>query len=435
MSFRWSVGEVAECVKLLLKIRAAFKDPDGSAAEYQSAVDFLKGVETTVQGVEKILQDHPNLTFQADFQEHAANLMDAVAHFKTKTQGYDTSLGVNPTTSDAKKAWKKIKLALFGHIEELKSAVLYPQSIVNNLIDLQALDILIEVSEKPTISPQQLQDSTEEIVRNFPILATDIETLRLNIAEDFLEIQQTTQSNMQRNFDQIQEDLSHGNILQRSISAQVQADVETQDLWRSQTQIYFTEIRAEAQKHLEALQEMKRAQEINHQHSMQTALKVFSWKNAPRPVVKVIKKTVITNSRSTRSDPATKGGSSRGGSSQGGASKGGSSRGGHSHGESSNRGSSRGGNSQGGNSRGGDSQGGSSRGGSSNRGSSRGDNSQGGNTRGGDSQGGSSRGGSSNRGSSSGDKSQGGNSQGGSRGSNNIRRGSMRGSNAGGKSV
>ena len=45
----------------------------------------------------------------------------------------------NATTSGPKKAWKKIKLALFGHIEELKVAVSYPQSVVNNLIDLQVL--------------------------------------------------------------------------------------------------------------------------------------------------------------------------------------------------------------------------------------------------------------------------------------------------------
>jgi hypothetical protein len=48
-------------------------------------------------------------------------------------------LGANATTSGPKKAWKKIKLDLFGHIEELKVAVSYPQSVVNNLIGLQVL--------------------------------------------------------------------------------------------------------------------------------------------------------------------------------------------------------------------------------------------------------------------------------------------------------
>jgi hypothetical protein len=139
MSFGWSVGDIAECVMLLVKIGNALKDYGGSAAEYQSAVDFLKGLETTVLGVENILQNHPDLSFQAAFQEHATNLMTAVTHFRKKTEGYDTSLGANATTSGPKKAWKKIKLALFGHIKELKVAVSYPQSVVNNLIDLQVL--------------------------------------------------------------------------------------------------------------------------------------------------------------------------------------------------------------------------------------------------------------------------------------------------------
>jgi hypothetical protein len=139
MSFGWSAGDIAQCVQLLINIRKALKDSGGSAAEYQSAVDFLKGVEMTVQGVEDIFRNHPDLTFQTAFQEHANNLITAVTRFREKTKGYEASLGVNPTTSEAKKAWKKIKLALFGHIEELKSDILYPQSIVNNLISLQAL--------------------------------------------------------------------------------------------------------------------------------------------------------------------------------------------------------------------------------------------------------------------------------------------------------
>lgn len=139
MSFGWSASDIAECIKLVVKIGKALKDTDGSAAEYQSAVDFLTGVETTVQGVEDIFQNHPDLNFQAAFQEHAANLITAVTHFKKKTEGYDASLGVNPTTSDGKKAWKKIKLALFGHIEKLKQDILYPQIVVDSLIGLQAL--------------------------------------------------------------------------------------------------------------------------------------------------------------------------------------------------------------------------------------------------------------------------------------------------------
>lgn len=139
MSFGWSASDVAECVKILIKVGKALKDSGGSAAKYQSAISFLKGVETTVQGVEVIFRNQPGLTFEADFQEHGTNLIAAVTHFRKQTEGYDTSLGVNPTSSDLKKAWKKIKLALFIHIEELKLEILYPQSIVNDLIGLQNL--------------------------------------------------------------------------------------------------------------------------------------------------------------------------------------------------------------------------------------------------------------------------------------------------------
>lgn len=139
MSFGWSASDIAACVRLLIKIGDALNDSDGSTAQYQSAVNFLKGVETTVQVVQNIIQNHPGLTFEANFKENATKLIAEVTRFKQKTESYDTSLGANATTSQAKKTWKEIKLALFGHIEELKRAITYPQSVVNDLVGLQAL--------------------------------------------------------------------------------------------------------------------------------------------------------------------------------------------------------------------------------------------------------------------------------------------------------
>ena len=139
MSFGWSAGDIAECVKLLIKIGTALKDSGGSTDEYQCAVEFLKGVETTVQGVENIIQNHPDLPFQDAFQQNVTNLITSVTHFRDKTKGYDTSLGANATTSETKKTWKKIKLTLVGHIAELKLAISYPQSVLNNLLVVQAL--------------------------------------------------------------------------------------------------------------------------------------------------------------------------------------------------------------------------------------------------------------------------------------------------------
>jgi len=53
----------------------------------------------------------------------------------------------------------------------------------------EARDILAELSKKPTLSPQQFQDSTEEISKKFPTLVATIEPFRLDIADDFITIQ------------------------------------------------------------------------------------------------------------------------------------------------------------------------------------------------------------------------------------------------------
>lgn len=139
MSFGFSAGDIAECLKVLVKIGNALKDSGGSKAEYQDAVKFLKGVEATVQGVEVILQNHPDLKLRPTFEDNARNLFAAVTHFREKTERYDSSLGVNAMASKAKKVWKEIHLALFGHIKELEVAVSHPQNVLNGLIVLQVL--------------------------------------------------------------------------------------------------------------------------------------------------------------------------------------------------------------------------------------------------------------------------------------------------------
>jgi len=128
--------------------------------------------------------------------------------------------------------------------------------------------MLVDLSEKPTLSPQQLQDSAEEISKNFPTLLAAIEASRSGLAEDLITTQQITESNMQKNFDQISKDLSDGNALQRSISIQAQEEAQSQESWRSQFQISIREIQAQAQQHFEALEGVRLAQEVNHQHNI-----------------------------------------------------------------------------------------------------------------------------------------------------------------------
>lgn len=147
MSFGWSVGDIAECVKLFIKIGHALKDSNGSIAEYQEAVEFLKDVETTVQKVEAAFQDNPEFKHGPAFEDSARNLSAAVIRFRRKIEGYDKSLGINATDSGRKKALKKIKLALFVDIEELKGSVAHSQVVLNGLMALQVLCVLSAMSK------------------------------------------------------------------------------------------------------------------------------------------------------------------------------------------------------------------------------------------------------------------------------------------------
>ena len=92
----------------------------------------------------------------------------------------------------------------------------------------ESREILFDLSNKPTLSAQQFMESTEEMSSRLIPLITAIQTLRADVSEDIIAIQQTTESNAQRNFDQIFQNLSDGNSLQSTIAAQAQADAEAQ---------------------------------------------------------------------------------------------------------------------------------------------------------------------------------------------------------------
>ena len=142
-------------------------------------------------------------------------------------------------------------------------------------------EILFELSIKPTLSAQQFMESTEEMSSRLIALITAIQTLRADVSEDIIAIQQTTECNAQRNFDQILQNLSDGNNLQSTIAAQAQADAEAQQNWRSEFQISITEMKAEVKTSLETLEQVKQAQETHH---MQNALQAISRINQVRPV-------------------------------------------------------------------------------------------------------------------------------------------------------
>ena len=134
-----SAGNITDCVKLCFKLGKALKDSGGSIAKYQNAFELLQGMEKTVQGVKALLQKHPEAEFRDDLEKHAENLINAVTHFRDKIEGYDNSLGASATAPEFKKAYKKIKFALFGDIEELQDAVSHPQKVLSSLLQLQEL--------------------------------------------------------------------------------------------------------------------------------------------------------------------------------------------------------------------------------------------------------------------------------------------------------
>jgi len=53
-AFGWSVGDLVLAIRFVVKTGQALKDTGGASDDYQESVDFLHGVEATLENLEVV---------------------------------------------------------------------------------------------------------------------------------------------------------------------------------------------------------------------------------------------------------------------------------------------------------------------------------------------------------------------------------------------
>jgi hypothetical protein len=141
MSFGWSAGDLVAAVNTLAKIGKALKDSGGAATEYQEAVTYLNSITRTLNGLEELLQNNPNLRWETDLAEQGNILRSVIEDFDKKIKKYDNSLGAETERKKARRVPREVQFALFlsDQVKELRTAITQPQLILDVFINLQTL--------------------------------------------------------------------------------------------------------------------------------------------------------------------------------------------------------------------------------------------------------------------------------------------------------
>lgn len=141
MSFGWSAGDIFTAVKTLAKVGKALKESRGAATEYQEVVNFLKSVSRTLTGIQNLLQDNPNLSWEADLVEQGNILKFAIKDFEKRIKKYDNSLNIDTERKKEERIPQKVQFALFlsDQVKELRAAITQPQLILDVSINIQTL--------------------------------------------------------------------------------------------------------------------------------------------------------------------------------------------------------------------------------------------------------------------------------------------------------
>jgi hypothetical protein len=149
MSFGWSAGDIVAGLNTLAKVGKALEDSGRAATEYQEAVTYSSSVSKTLSRIQTLLQNNPNLLWEADLVQQGNILKSAIGDFVKKINKYDKSIGVDTQRQKARRVPREDQFALFcsDQVKELRTAITQPQLVLDLFISLQTLWVVSRIRQ------------------------------------------------------------------------------------------------------------------------------------------------------------------------------------------------------------------------------------------------------------------------------------------------
>lgn len=141
MSFGWSVGDIVASITLLVKIGGALKETGGASSDYQESIEFLFGLEITLQNLQRIAPVLLPSSQQSILQLEIEKIAKPIAVFFHRVQKLDKSLGKESEKALWKAAPRKIQWALqvSKEVKALRDSISVPIASLNIILQSQIL--------------------------------------------------------------------------------------------------------------------------------------------------------------------------------------------------------------------------------------------------------------------------------------------------------
>ena len=135
-AFGWSVGDLVASLQLVVKIAGALKETGGAKSDYQESIEFLLGLETTLQNLQSIAPILVNQSQENAVQLEVQKIVKPLSIFLAKVQKFDGALGSESKRSPWRTAPRKVQWAIFVSKEakKLRDRISVPMFSLNILL-------------------------------------------------------------------------------------------------------------------------------------------------------------------------------------------------------------------------------------------------------------------------------------------------------------
>jgi len=140
-TFGWSVGDLVQAIKFVVKIGQALKDTGGASDDYQESIDFLHGVEATLKNLEAVARLSLTGAAVHSIAPQAERIQRCLESFIASIEGYESSMGLDRKRGFHHGMWQKGKWSAFvsKKCKELQGKITFVMTSINTNLSIQLL--------------------------------------------------------------------------------------------------------------------------------------------------------------------------------------------------------------------------------------------------------------------------------------------------------
>lgn len=145
--FGWSVGDIVLAGKFIAKVVKALKETGGARGDYQQSIEFLLGLENTLQNlvtVGSVLPPDAAARIALQQTEHIANVLIPLLKDVKK---FESSIGESASQGPGRKIGSKLKWSLHQakKVEKLEDKIAVPLATINTNLGVQIVYVNVRL--------------------------------------------------------------------------------------------------------------------------------------------------------------------------------------------------------------------------------------------------------------------------------------------------